>query len=153
MTQKNRTRREFISSSAALAGAIALSPASVLAQPSAAHEILKTRSWPTEKAWESLQQQVGGRLIRPTAPWATLKPGAVPPELTNPWFLEEQSGATQSTGMYQAWNSTPSEYAVAVENVNDIIAAVKFAKEHNVRLVVKGTGHDTLDDQARRTRS
>ena len=142
MAHKKRTRREFISSSAALAGALALSPVRVLAQPNAAGNALKTTSWPSAKAWEALQQQVGGRLIRPTAPWATLKPGAVPPELTNPWFLEEQPGATQSTGMYQAWDSTPSEYAVAVESVSDIIAAVKFAKEHHVRLVVKGTGHD-----------
>jgi FAD/FMN-containing dehydrogenase len=62
--------------------------------------------------------------------------------LVNPWYLEEQPGATQSTGMYKAWVSEPSSYAVAAETVSDVVAAVNFARENNVRLVVKGTGHD-----------
>jgi len=85
---------------------------------------------------------VGGRLIRPKQPWAKLKPGAVPDRLINPWYLEEQAGATQSTGMFRAWESTASDYAVAAESANDISAAVDFARKNNVRLVVKGTGHD-----------
>ncbi|NBS41161.1 FAD-binding protein, partial [bacterium] len=57
-------------------------------------------------------------------------------------FLEEQAGATQSTGMFKAWNSTPSGYAVAAEDASDIQAAVNFARKNRVRVVVKGTGHD-----------
>jgi FAD/FMN-containing dehydrogenase len=100
-------------------------------------------TWPSVDKWDELNAQVGGRLIKkPVAPWADLAPGPVPANLVNPWYLEEQPGATQSTGMYKAWVSEPSSYAVAAETVSDVVAAVNFARENNVRLVVKGTGHD-----------
>jgi len=44
--------------------------------------------------------------------------------------------------MFKAWKSTPSDYAIVVRKDSDIVAGVDFAREHNVRLVVKGTGHD-----------
>lgn len=51
------------------------------------------------------------------------------------------------TGLFNTWNITDgihgiSEYAVAAETEEDIMATVKFAYDHNLRLVVKGTGHD-----------
>lgn len=98
--------------------------------------------WPNSTQWGQLRNRVGSKLIRPKQPWATLRPGAIPARLFNPWFLEEQPGATQSTGMYKAWESTASEYAIAARNVADIVAGVDFARENKVRLVVKGTGHD-----------
>ena len=101
------------------------------------------RRWPTRADWRALDRAVGGRLIRPVAPWAALRPGApVPKRLRNPFYLEEHAGATQSTGMHRAWRSVPSEYAVACASVDDIKAAVDFARSHGVRLAVKGTGHD-----------
>ncbi|MGI9196091.1 MAG: FAD-binding protein [Candidatus Nanopelagicales bacterium] len=99
-------------------------------------------TWPGPSAWSQLRRRVGDRLIRPTQPWAKLRPGRLPKRLLNPWYLEEQAGATQSTGMFKAWQSTASEYAVAAETADDIVAAVDFARAHRVRLVVKGTGHD-----------
>lgn len=99
-------------------------------------------AWPTRSAWAQLRKRVGNRLIRPTQPWARLRPGRIPARLLNPWYLEEQAGATQSTGMYRAWQSTASEYAVAATTPDDVVAAVNFARDHRVRLVVKGTGHD-----------
>ncbi len=98
--------------------------------------------WPSPQSWSDLKLRVGGRLIRPRQPWAKLAPGSVPKRLLNPWFLEEQPGATQSTGMYRAWSSTPSAYAIAVRSAADIVAGVNFARENDVRLVIKGTGHD-----------
>jgi hypothetical protein len=35
----------------------------------------------------------------------------------------------------------PSSYAVEAMDENDIVNAVNFAKENNLRLVVKGTGN------------
>ena len=35
----------------------------------------------------------------------------------------------------------PSSYAVEVKDEHDIANAVNFAKNHNLRLVVKGTGN------------
>lgn len=136
-------RRTFLGlaagATAGAAAAAALPATSAAAAPAAP----VAASWPGKQAWEELRRQVGGRLIRPTQPWANLKPGAaVPAKFTNPWYLEEQAGATQSTGMFKAWESTPSGYAVAAESAKDIQAGVNFARKNRVRLVVKGTGHD-----------
>lgn len=131
-------RRTFLGLTAAAAASLALPGrawAGQAASPGAA-------GWPDAEAWAGLRRAVGRRLIRPRQPWAKLGPGPIPSRFFNPWFLEERSGATQSTGMYRAWTSTPSSYAVAARETSDIIAAVDFARENKVRLVVKGTGHD-----------
>ena len=43
-------------------------------------------------------------------------------------------------GQVNAWTALPSSYAVEAMDENDIVNAVNFAKENNLRLVVKGTG-------------
>jgi FAD/FMN-containing dehydrogenase len=43
-----------------------------------------------------------------------------------------------------AWNAVVSPYAVAAESAQDVAAAVNFARQHGIRLVIKGTGHDYL---------
>ena len=54
-----------------------------------------TRQWPTRAEWRALDRTVGGRLIRPVAPWARLSPGApVPKRLRNPFYLEEHANRT-----------------------------------------------------------
>jgi FAD/FMN-containing dehydrogenase len=42
------------------------------------------------------------------------------------------------------WTSRPSVYAVAAAESADVVAAVNFARDHNLRLVVKGGGHSYL---------
>ena len=51
---------------------------------------------------------------------------------------------TQTTGWVDAWTSTPSVYAVAARETGDVVAAVNFARENHLRLVVKGGGHSYL---------
>ena len=61
--------------------------------------------------------------------------------MKNPYYVGDQPALTQTSGWVDAWTSAPSAYAVAAEKTDDIVAAVNFAREHNLRLVVKGGGH------------
>jgi len=59
----------------------------------------------------------------------------------NPYYIRDQPGLTQTWGWVDAWVSQPSVYAVAAKNANHIAAAVNFARDNDLRLVVKGGGH------------
>jgi FAD/FMN-containing dehydrogenase len=61
-------------------------------------------------------------------------------DLKNPYYLGDEIGSTQSLGWVDAWTSRPSVYAVAARTTDDVVAAVDFARESNLRVVVKG-GH------------
>ncbi|HEY2480820.1 MAG TPA: FAD-dependent oxidoreductase, partial [Caulobacteraceae bacterium] len=104
--------------------------------------------WPDPGAWAALNGAVGGRLIRP-APIAepcavdarsaacTARIGA----LANPFFIGDQPGGTQVSGWVDAWTPSVSPWAVAAESTADVVAAVNFARRHNLRLAVKGGAH------------
>jgi FAD/FMN-containing dehydrogenase len=62
-------------------------------------------------------------------------------DLKNPYYLGDEVGVTQSLGWVNAWTSRPSAYAVIAQTADDVVAAINFAREHNLRLVVKGGGH------------
>jgi len=105
-------------------------------------------SWPTAASWEKLKQQVGGQLIPVSSPLAPCKdaPGSAGctariEEMKNPYFIGEQAGGTQTSGWLEGWTSAPSAYAVVVRNTDDVVAAVNFARDNYLRLVVKGGGH------------
>jgi hypothetical protein len=95
--------------------------------------------WPMAADWAKLGAAVGGRL----AP--VIMPDLSGPDarklLANPFFLADQPGLSEWSGWLDAWRSSPSAYAVAAENVADIVAAVRFARTHNLRLAIKGRGH------------
>lgn len=59
------------------------------------------------------------------------------------WLADKPNGY-QHTGLYGRWNTSKdlSEYAVKAETEADFVETVKFAGKHNLRLVVKATGHD-----------
>jgi FAD/FMN-containing dehydrogenase len=61
--------------------------------------------------------------------------------LKNPYYIGDQVGLTQTSGWIDGWTSTPSVYAVAARQTADVVAAVNFAREYNLRLVIKGGGH------------
>jgi FAD/FMN-containing dehydrogenase len=134
------SRRQFVIGVSAASGALVAS--------SCFHT---RRAWPPPGAWQELKAEVGGRLIEVDSPLhsCTVNPSgadcaAILKDLQNPFFNEDHPGATQTTGWLDAWNAAVSPYAVAAESAQDVAAAVNFAREHRVRLVVKGTGHDYL---------
>ncbi|PSN68404.1 FAD-binding domain-containing protein [Corynespora cassiicola Philippines] len=125
--------------------------------------------WPQEKEWETLNRTVGGRLIRgiPLAEascystnvsarsegcvtvqreWANLAPFiADPVNIMAPYqhnntcspFLAANANATCTLG-------NMATYAINVSDAASAAAGVRFAHTHNLRLVVKNTGHDHL---------
>ena len=105
-------------------------------------------SWPSEASWERLNREVGGHLIKVQSPLAACADAAdsaacqeVLRNLKNPYFIGDQPGLTQTSGWVDAWMSAPSAYAVVARGTADVVAAVNFAREHNLRLVIKGGGH------------
>ncbi|HWE44604.1 MAG TPA: FAD-binding oxidoreductase [Caulobacteraceae bacterium] len=104
--------------------------------------------WPSEAEWAGLKSRVGGRLVKPISPFAPCEAGgdkascaAAIPLLKNQFYLGDNPGASQIYGWLGAWTSKPSAYAVEAQSASDVAAAVNFAREHRLRLVVKGGGH------------
>ena len=100
--------------------------------------------WPSLAEWDQLKIDVGGRLLKLQSPFADRNSAACQEALkhiNNQFFIGDQPALTQSSGWAGAWVSQPSAYAVAAENTADVVAAVNFARKHNLRLVVKGGGH------------
>ena len=119
-----------------------------LASPTARRVRPSELAWPTAESWEKLKQDVGGNLVKVESPLAACESASdsascqeVIKNLRNPYFIGDQAGGTQTSGWVDAWTSAPSVYAVAVRNAADVVAAVNFARENNLRLVVKGGGH------------
>ena len=104
--------------------------------------------WPSEATWARLDRDVGGRLLKLQSPFTdcgTTPAGAACGDalkhLKNPYYVGDQPALTQTSGWLDAWTSQPSVYAVAAKSTADVVAAVNFARQHNLRLVVKGGGH------------
>jgi len=61
--------------------------------------------------------------------------------LRNPYYISDQPALTQTAGWVDGWTSAPSVYAIAAAETADVVAAVNFARNHDLRVVVKGGGH------------
>lgn len=104
--------------------------------------------WPSEKSWENLNKAVNGNLVKVESPLAACKLSGdstscneVFKHLKNPYYIGDNPALTQTSGWLDAWRSEPSVYAVAAKSTGDIAAAVNFARNHKLRIVVKGGGH------------
>jgi FAD/FMN-containing dehydrogenase len=108
-------------------------------------------AWPGREEWEQLNRATSGRLIEMRSSLASCRDDRDAAScrdlfrtLKNPYAIGDDVGLTQTCGWVDAWTVQPSAYAVAAETADDVVAAVNFARQHNLRLVVKGGGHSYL---------
>ena len=102
-------------------------------------------AWPSPADWERLSRDIGGRLVKVLPLFASCANpigscGDVLPALKNPYYVGDQPAGTQTVGWVDGWMAAPSVYAVAARTSQDVVAAVNFARDNNLRLVVKGGG-------------
>jgi FAD/FMN-containing dehydrogenase len=140
-------RRTFLKASGA-ASLLGLCPRHLFASPAVRRVRPSDPGWPSKEAWKRLNNAVDGNLIPVDFP---IKAGVSSSDsvdcktlftnLKNPYYIGDHPGVTQTLGWVDAWTTKPSVYALAARNADDIAAAVDFARENNLRLVVKGGGH------------
>jgi FAD/FMN-containing dehydrogenase len=140
-------RRTFLKASGA-ASLSPLWPSGAFASPATRRVRPSDPHWPSKEAWKRLNDAVGGNLIQVDFPIdACLSSSqsadckALFANVKNPYYIGDNPGITQTLGWVDGWTTKPSVYAVAARNAADIVAAVDFARENNLRLVVKGGGH------------
>jgi FAD/FMN-containing dehydrogenase len=105
--------------------------------------------------WDSLNASVNGRLVKSVDELAACLPeyggSLVDPachkalgSTDDEFWLSAQPNGYLHTGLFNEWNISNdlSAFSVLAETPQDFSATVKFAADHNLRLVVKGTGHD-----------
>ncbi|QKX62345.1 uncharacterized protein TRUGW13939_09504 [Talaromyces rugulosus] len=128
--------------------------------------------WPSDASWDSLNRTVGGRLIKgvPVAQscygpqadeitcstlqnnWGLVNPFLSDPvNVVSPYFGNNSCNpfvglANNSLSSCELGNM--ASYAINVSNAETAVAGIKFARENNIRLVVKNTGHDYLGGSA-----
>ncbi|KAI1409211.1 FAD-binding domain-containing protein [Hypoxylon sp. FL1857] len=120
--------------------------------------------WPSQDEWSALNNTVHGRLIATTPLGSPCHDPTYDEELCaslrEQWLyssihLESSSSvmaplfANQSCDPWQPQSKPCTlgnyvSYTVNVSNADDVIAALKFSEEKNVRFVIRNTGHDYL---------
>jgi hypothetical protein len=123
-----------------------------------------TPSWPSEQAWNNLNATISGRLLKPLPPGAACDYSLDAFNLESCWVVtanyrqsvyhtNDPVSVQQPNWEHDACLPTLfhscdiRQYPVYVINATEAHHAqegVRFARKHNIRLNVKGTGHDYL---------
>ncbi|KAL1962101.1 hypothetical protein VTN77DRAFT_568 [Rasamsonia byssochlamydoides] len=120
--------------------------------------------WPSPSEWQALNASLSGRLLQPPPPGAVCHPDQ--PTFNNAtcaYVQQEWSNTTfhvdnPISTILNNWNNDsclpyPADpcsgegypiYVVNATTAEHVKLGVDFARQHNIRLIVKGTGHDYL---------
>jgi len=108
-------------------------------------------TWPTVKQWDELAGKLDGALTnsQSAASYLLEKNGGkftkkALEKLVNPFYLQDFSGSTQSLGWIDGWKTAESAKVGIPKTAADVAELVKFARKHDLRLVIKGGGHSYL---------
>ncbi|KAK0649854.1 hypothetical protein B0T16DRAFT_457225 [Cercophora newfieldiana] len=122
-----------------------------------------SQDWPTQNEWRQFNVSLGGALLRPEPPAYACHEGARYDVAQCSWLVREAGRTSfwidnplailtpwpQGNTCSASLNSTGPctrggfpEYVVRASSVKQVQAAVNFARNKNVRLVIKNTGHD-----------
>ena len=105
------------------------------------------KGWPSRDSWDKLNKAVNGNLVPLKNPFTT-DSASLFKNIHNPYFINSDPALTQTLGWLDAWKCQPSVYAVEAKSTSDVVAAVNFARENHLRLVVKGGGHSYLGNSS-----
>lgn len=125
--------------------------------------------WPSLQTWQNFNSTLSGALLHPSPPASvcfanssSTIDGAECKQVTDSWFQSEFHSNDPVSVAYPNWQEDaclpPSlsegsnscderpfpSYVVNASAVAHVVEAVKFASKANVRLIVKGSGHDLL---------
>ncbi|KAK1224001.1 hypothetical protein PQX77_013120 [Marasmius sp. AFHP31] len=121
-------------------------------------------AWPDESIWDAFNASVDGRLIKVAPDGVSCHDPdydeALCEVVRENWLVSQfhsaRPGSIMNSVLYNrscdpfAPRETPCtarnvvEYSVNVSQAEHIIKAVQFVEEHNIRFVVKNTGHDYM---------
>jgi hypothetical protein len=120
--------------------------------------------WPSPSEWQALNASLSGRLLQPSPPGAVCHPGqptydsAICPYVQQQWSNSSFQVDNPIGTILNNWNNDsclpyPQHpcsgegypiYVVNATTAEHVKLGVDFAREHNIRLIVKGSGHDFL---------
>ncbi len=123
-----------------------------------------SKDWPTDEQWAKLNHTLSGNLLKVSPPGAvchptqpTFDPIACPAVaagwLTSAWQTDNPVGGIKDNFNNDTCLPVPTYpcsgegypiYVVNASTAEQVKKGVDFARRHNVRLIVKGTGHDYL---------
>ncbi|KAK3336432.1 hypothetical protein B0T19DRAFT_38823 [Cercophora scortea] len=123
-----------------------------------------TAGWPSKDSWASLSRSTGGWLLQPAPPGAVCHPGQPTynatqcPAVQSGWSTFEFHQADPISTYWNQWNNDsclPEEglpcsgqgypvYVINATTADHVRLGVNYARRHNIRLVVKSSGHDFL---------
>ncbi|KAI4267103.1 MAG: hypothetical protein L6R38_008405, partial [Xanthoria sp. 2 TBL-2021] len=123
--------------------------------------------WPSLAEWSSLNRTIAGKLIKNVQPAAACYPGPYQDDakceyINSQWRRQDFQSSTPiglsyptescpvlnlTAGQQPAQSCTLGDqpvYTVNAMDASDVSKGIKFAKRHNLRLVIRDTGHDLL---------